>query len=117
MTIRVRRSKTRKARSVPVSDPALLTMILDALREGLPARTPLHIALRRGFRLHPEIQPFGPKAMRHSRASLWVNARLPLQNVAAWLGHSVRELERTYLHVVHHDLTPPPSGLLPPDPA
>lgn len=55
-----------------------------------------------------EIKPISPNELRHSAASLLVNAGVPLEEVADFLGHAnVRMLAQTYRHRVKRvvDLT------------
>jgi integrase len=55
-----------------------------------------------------DVEPISPNELRHSAASLLVNAGVPLEEVADFLGHAnVRMLAQTYRHRVKRvvDLT------------
>lgn len=56
-------------------------------------------------RLMPAVRAAGvklgrPYDLRHSAASLWLREGHDVVKVAAWLGHSIAELSRTYAHVI-----------------
>lgn len=66
-----------------------------------------HYATRR---LMPAVKAAGvklgrPYDLRHSAASLWLREGHDAVQVAAWMGHSLQELSRTYAHVIG-DLDP-----------
>jgi integrase len=46
-----------------------------------------------------------PYDLRHSAASLWLAEGMNAVQVAAWMGHSLQELSKTYAHVIA-DLDP-----------
>ena len=41
---------------------------------------------------------FSPHDLRHRRAALWHLQRVPIDDAAAWLGHSPAEHLATYAH-------------------
>ncbi len=100
-TITVRgQTKTGKARIVPLVEPLMrlleghpgARLTRDSGRGlvlGCGTLTP-HLLTRRMWRLH---RRSGLKVsltlLRHSRASWWVSAGVPLAVVASWMGHSV----------------------------
>lgn len=102
-------TKTRRERKVPICEPLLaalknapqrgqwvLTHSAGSRRKRGPLKpTAMHerIVSLRGHALMPHVTFV---LLRHSRASWWVQAGVPLAKVALWLGHSVETCAMHY---------------------
>jgi integrase/recombinase XerD len=116
MELFISKSKGRQSRLVPIADEVIrdaLLVVATAREGGLiprPAEKRFSQALDREVcRLGCE--RFTPHALRHSRASLWVNdQRISPLSVKEWMGHSSLEITMLYFHAPQ-GARPPASGL------
>lgn len=113
LRVRPSTAKSRKARDVPVSDPA----VVEALKVALEAKgrlgAPAYLrSLQRAIDLgckRAGLPRFTLKALRHSFGSRCADAGVPVTVVKEWMGHSsVLVTEKYYLHAIR-GWTPPPA--------
>lgn len=105
-------TKTRRSRSVPLSDTVL--PVVQRWSEGRAADQLLFPAPSGGYlhsqnwrrAVHWDETSLGrrPHDLRHTAASLWIAAGLDIKTVSVWLGHSTAKLTLdTYGHLMGTD--------------
>ena len=93
------RTKTRRARDVPISSPEILESLmycaeLVAQRRMVERTSFAHHIHNESLRIG--VEAIHPHALRHSRISAWVAANVDLGDVQRWAGHASLEMTSRY---------------------